>query len=239
MAVATPAFTGFRPEAVQFLVDLAQNNDRAWFQPRKGDYERLLKHPLEALVAALAERLSARGVPLLADPSTSPYRIYRDVRFSKDKSPYKAHLGASFPWIEGHDATAPVRHSAGDGAHGVGGYFHIAPGEIFAGGGMWHPDPTRLATFRAAIVTDGARVHEALDDPAFVATFGQVNGDSLKRVPAGFAADHPDAALLRLKDVVFGRRLGDDEAFSPDLPDLLAETYAAATPVFRLLAGLG
>ena len=86
MAVASPPFSGFSPEAIQFLADLAANNDRAWFQPRKADYERLLKEPLEALVAALAERFEARGIPLQADPKRSIFRIYRDTRFSKDKS---------------------------------------------------------------------------------------------------------------------------------------------------------
>ena len=111
MAVAAPAFTGFKPEAIQFLVDLAVNNDRTWFQPRKGEYERLLKEPLEAMIAALGERFEARGIPLRADPAKSPFRIYRDVRFSKDKSPYKTNLGASFPWIgEGAEPTT----TAGD-----------------------------------------------------------------------------------------------------------------------------
>ena len=80
-------FTGFEPEAIQFLADLAQNNDRAWFQPRKAEFERLLKEPMEAMIAALAEAFAARGVPMLADPKRSPFRIYRDTRFSKDKSP--------------------------------------------------------------------------------------------------------------------------------------------------------
>ena len=109
MAVATPAFTGFRPEAIQFLADLASNNDRAWFQPRKGEYERLLKEPLEALIAALAERFEARGIPLRADPAKSPFRIYRDVRFSKDKSPYKTNIGASFPWVADEPADGGAR----------------------------------------------------------------------------------------------------------------------------------
>ena len=94
MANATRSFTGFRPEAIQFLADLAANNERDWFQPRKADYERLLKEPLEALCSALALRFEARGIPLRADPSGSPFRIYRDVRFSKDKSPYKTHVSA-------------------------------------------------------------------------------------------------------------------------------------------------
>ena len=93
MVVETSTFTGFRPEAIDFLADLAQNNDRSWFQPRKAEYERLLKEPMEALVAALADRFEARGLPLGADPTRSVSRIYRDTRFAKDKSPYKTeHL---------------------------------------------------------------------------------------------------------------------------------------------------
>jgi uncharacterized protein (TIGR02453 family) len=88
MAVAAPTFTGFRPEAIQFLVDLTENNDRAWFQPRKGEYEALLKEPLEALCVALGERFAGRGIPMRADPGKSPFRIYRDIRFAKDKSPH-------------------------------------------------------------------------------------------------------------------------------------------------------
>src|SRR5262245_27506011 len=94
-------FTGFKPEAIQFLADLAQNNDRAWFQPRKTEFERLLKEPMEAFCAALADAFAARGVPMLADPKRSRFRIYRDTRFANDKSPYKTHLGATFPWAGG------------------------------------------------------------------------------------------------------------------------------------------
>ena len=83
--MAHAGFPGFTPQALQFLVDLGQNNDRAWFQPRKAEYERLLKAPLEALCAALGEEFAARGIPLAADPAKSPFRIYRDVRFSKEQ----------------------------------------------------------------------------------------------------------------------------------------------------------
>jgi uncharacterized protein (TIGR02453 family) len=86
---AQTTFQGFRPEAIQFMADLAVNNDRAWFQPRKADFERLLKEPMEALVVAVGERFAARGIPLLADPKRSPFRIYRDTRFSRDKSPHQ------------------------------------------------------------------------------------------------------------------------------------------------------
>jgi uncharacterized protein (TIGR02453 family) len=88
MPTSTETFTGFRPEAIQFLADLAGNNERDWFTPRKGEYERLLKGPLEALCRALDEAFRARAIPLEGDPSRSPFRIYRDVRFAKDKSPH-------------------------------------------------------------------------------------------------------------------------------------------------------
>ncbi|MGZ6268681.1 MAG: DUF2461 domain-containing protein [Candidatus Limnocylindrales bacterium] len=223
MAMATQ-FTGFSRDAVQFLVDLALHNERSWFQPRKGEYERLLKGPLEALCAVLGERFEASGLPLRADPSRSPFRIYRDIRFSADKTPYKTHVSASFPW-------------AGEGV-GVGAYFHFQPGEMFAGGGMWHPEPAQLAAWRHAVENDLGSVQVVLEDPAFASTFGQVSGDRLKRVPTGFAADHPGAELLKLKDVTFGRRLSDDDVLSSTLPDLLAGTYTAAVPMLRLLAGL-
>src|SRR3990170_5939884 len=159
--MTTERFTGFRREAIQFLADLAANNERAWFQPRKAEYQRLLKDPLEALVAALAERFAAQRIPLRADPARSPFRIYRDVRFSKDKSPYKTNVGASFPWIEGRAAASGGPGAQGAGRHEVGGYFHLAPGDIFVGGGMWHPGPAALIAFRQAIVSDRARVHVA------------------------------------------------------------------------------
>ena len=99
MAVMTATFAGFKPEAVEFLAQLAEHNDRAWFQPRKAEYERLLKQPLEAFCVALDAAFQARGVSLMADPAKSPFRIYRDVRFSKDKSPYKTNVGASFSYV--------------------------------------------------------------------------------------------------------------------------------------------
>ena len=92
------AFSGFDPEAIQFLVNLAENNSRDWFQPRKADFERLLKVPMEQLCVALEDQFRSRGIPLNADPARSPFRIYRDVRFSKDKSPYKTAASASFRW---------------------------------------------------------------------------------------------------------------------------------------------
>jgi uncharacterized protein (TIGR02453 family) len=235
MAVDTRRFTGFRPEGIDFLADLAQNNDRAWFQPRKAEYERLIKEPMESFVEALAEAFARRRLPLRADPKRSIFRIYRDTRFAKDKSPYKTHVGASFPWVEGIDPDTDLAHAA----HGNGGYFHLEPGRNYVGGGLWMASKVRLDAFRRRIVDDERGVRAALEDPAFIAEFGPVEThEMLKRVPPGLPADHPMAELFRYKDIVFGRNIGDEEIYSPDLPDRLADAYATATPVFRFLSSL-
>ena len=221
-------FRGFKREAIQFLADLAANNDRAWFLPRKADYERLLKEPMEELCAALSEGFAARRVPLEADPRSSVFRIYRDTRFSKDKSPYKTHLAASFP-LKG----------ANKQMHGDGAYFHFQPGEMFMGGGMWHAEKPRLDAFRAVVMKKPDKVRAAFEDPGFVKVFKEVKTEeALKRVPAGYPADHPMADMFRWKDVVFGKRLSDAQVLSPKLPDTLADAYAAALPVLRFLAKL-
>jgi len=239
MHTAAPPFAGFRPEAIQFMADLAVNNDRSWFQPRKADFERLLKEPMEQLVVAVGEQFRERGIPLLADPKRSPFRIYRDTRFSRDKSPYKTHLAATFPWI-GAAAAGGAGERADDSPHGNGGYFNFQPGEMYVGGGMWMPEKTRLDAFRRAIVDDPDRVRDALEDPSFVTWYGSGarSHEALKRVPPGLPADHPMADLFRWKDVVFGRRLSDDEVCSPELPVRLADGFGAAMPVFRFLATL-
>ena len=240
MAVASPStFTGFRPEAIQFLVDLAANNDRSWFQPRKGEYERLLKEPLEALCAALDEEFRARKLPVRADAARSPFRIYRDVRFSKDKSPYKTHVAASFGWAgDGDDASG---RSHRDDVHGSGGYFHLQPGEIYVGGGVWHPETSWLTAFRQGLVADYDKFRDIVEAPRFMATFGEIgdDGESLKRVPPGYPADHPAADLFRKKNVTFGRRLADKDATSPDLPAVIAESFEIGTPLLRYLAAVG
>jgi uncharacterized protein (TIGR02453 family) len=240
MAVAPPitSFAGFKPEAIDFLAELAANNDRAWFQPRKAEYERLLKTPLEELCVALEAEFRARDLPLHADAVKSPFRIYRDTRFSKDKSPYKTHVAASFAWAGDNDASGGRSHA--DNVHASGGYFHLQPGEIYVGGGIWHPETAWLAAFRRRIADDAGPFRSIVDDDAFRTAFGPVSddGESLKRVPAGFPADHPEADLLRLKNVTFGRRLADKEALSPRLPSILADAFAVGTPLLRYLASI-
>ena len=152
--------------------------------------------------------------------------------------PYKTNLGASFPWIGyGPGDGGPRSHSAN--VHSGGGYFHLSPGEIFVGGGIWHPEKPWLDAFRRRVVDDPLALRELTEEPGFRKTFGALSGDSLRRVPTGFAPDHPDAELLKLKDVTFGRRLSDADATSPKLPDVLTDSFEAALPVMRYLAAVG
>ena len=239
-AEPTTEFRGFSPAAIQFLVDLRANNDRAWFQPRKAEFERLLKEPFEAMIAALAERLEARGVPMRADPKRSPFRIYRDTRFSKDKSPYKDHLGASFPWLGGSGPAGEMGGSHDERTHGNGGYFHFQPGEMYAGGGMWQMEkPTHRGVPRGGPRRPRTRAGGARGPRASSRRGASARPhDELKRFPPGYPQDHPMARMFLWKDVVFGRRLSDAEVLSADLPDRLAEGYATAAPVFRFLSSL-
>jgi uncharacterized protein (TIGR02453 family) len=238
MAVATSTFPGFRREAIQFLADLSTNNDRAWFQPRKAEYERLLKTPLEELCVALEAEFRARDLPLHADPVKSPFRIYRDTRFAKDKSPYKTHVAASFGWADDGEEGGARSHS--ENVHASGGYFHLQPGEIYVGGGVWRPDPTWLRAFRDRVADDFDGFRAVVEAPAFRDAFGSVSdeGESLKRVPSGYPPDHPAADLLRKKNVTFGRRLSDAEAMSPGLPVTIADSFAVATPLMSYLASI-
>jgi uncharacterized protein (TIGR02453 family) len=120
----------------------------------------------------------------------------------------------------------------------VGGYFHFEPDEGYVGGGMWHPDRPVLDAWRSLAVKEPERVRAAIDDRTFVKEFGEVGGDRLVRVPPGYSKDDPNAELLKLKDVTFGRRVSDEEVLSPKLPDILADAFAKAEPVFHLLAAL-
>jgi uncharacterized protein (TIGR02453 family) len=229
------SFRGFGRGALTFLRQLKRNNKREWFQANRETFDNEVLVPLKLLVEELDVRFASFAPEFVGDPKRSIFRIYRDVRFSKDKSPYKTHMGASFPWVDGADGATDVSHTD----HANGAYFHLQPGENFAGGGMWHASKPVLDAFRKQIVDDEAGVRAALEDPAFIAEFGPVNShESLKRVPPGYPPDHPMADLLRYKDVVFGRRLSDAEIYSPDLPAILADAYAKATPVFTFLSSL-
>ncbi len=241
MAVATPAFTGFRPEAIQFLADLASNNDRAWFQPRKGEYESLLKEPLEALIAALAERFEARGIPLRADPAKSPFRIYRDVRFSKDKSPYKTNIGASFPWVGETSRPMAARDRTRRTSTRVAGTSISSRARSTSGAASGTrrspgstPSGAVLRTIRMRSARSSAIVRSRRPSATSAPT---ATPFSVSRPVIQPTTRRP--TCLKLKDVVFGRRLSDADATSPGLPDVIADSFAAGLPMMRFLAAIG
>ena len=217
------SFPGFPKEGLQFLRSLKRHNKREWFQQHRTIYESAVKAPMEALVQALAADFAVLAPEMIASPKTSIYRIYRDTRFSKDKSPYKTHIAASFPrkGLEKHE--------------GAGFYLHIAPSELLIGGGLYMPLPADLNLVRSAIATNHVKFVSIVESKNFRKIFGQLSGHQLSRVPRGFAVDHPAADYLRFKQFLAGRNLPPQEATTPRFHKIIIETFTAMLPLIRFL----
>jgi uncharacterized protein (TIGR02453 family) len=208
----------FSPALFGFLRELADNNDRAWFEANKDRYVELVREPALAFVEDVGVRLPEEVSPhFTADTRTtggSMFRIHRDTRFSKDKTPYKTHTGIQF------------RHEAGKDAHAPAYYLHLEPRNVFMACGTWRPDPETLRAIRTAIVGKPTRWQAILADPAFAARF-RLGGTALKRPPAGFDPAHPLVEDLKRKDfiAVTSLRQGDVTAggFLSQFLDLCAE----------------
>jgi uncharacterized protein (TIGR02453 family) len=179
--------TYFHPKLFQFLEQLRRNNRRTWFLKHKPEFEELARQPGLLFIADLQLRLRDVSTWLVADPKPrggSLFRIYRDVRFSKDKSPYKTHVGFNF-W----------HASATEAVHGPGLYLHLDPKGSFLAGGIWQPDPRSLARIRDAI--------NWRQDEWRAAKRGlRLGGDTLTRPPRGYCADHPLIEDLKRKDFI-------------------------------------
>lgn len=214
-----------RPDLFQFLRELRENNNREWFQANKRRYESQVKEPLLGFIAEFGTRLSGISPHYLADPRPvggSLFRIYRDVRFSKDKSPYKTAAGLHF------------RHERGKDVHAPGFYLHLEPDGVFAGTGIWHPDTKTLGKIRDAIVADPSRWQRIVSDEAFRAVF-TLEGDSLKRAPKGYDPDHPLIEDLRRKDFIAATSFGEEEACASDFMDRFTEVCRRAGPFMEFL----
>jgi uncharacterized protein (TIGR02453 family) len=220
------SFPGF-PGAQAFLTGLDAHNERDWFNAHKGDYETTIKGPAEAFVACVEPELSKiAGAPV----SGRIFRIYRDVRFSKDKRPYNAHLHVAF-------GTGPIGSNREEMPRGW--FFGLYPDRAVVGAGGFHFQGATLDTYRAAAADEAkGRALEAV--LAKIAKAGhRVEGDQLKRVPAPYAADHPRGELIRRKSLNAWRDLGDPALVAGDglLPEVLA-TFRALTPLVTWLQGL-
>ena len=188
------------PDLFRFFVDLKANNDRTWFKANQARFEESVREPLLAFVAAFEEPLAAISPSMLAvakKSGGSMFRIHRDTRFSKDKSPYKTWAGVQF------------RHEAGKDAHAPCYYLHLAPGDVFVGAGIWHPDGPALAAIRTRIDESPVDWKRARD--AVLGAGWELEGDALKRIPRGYDAEHPLADDLRRKDFIAVYRLSEKD----------------------------
>ena len=210
----------FTPSLFDFLEDLAANNRRDWFQANKQRYRTDVQDPLLRFVDDFEDRLASISTHMVADArwsGGSVFRIYRDVRFSKDKTPYKTNAGVHF------------RHEAGRDVHGPGLYLHLEPGMVFAGAGLWRPNATTAGKIRAAIVENPDRWRQIVSEPDFASTF-TLEGESLKRAPRGFDPDHPLIHYLKLKSFVATTSFSEEETCAPDFIDLYTDTCLVAAP---------
>jgi uncharacterized protein (TIGR02453 family) len=211
----------FSQQTFRFLRDLAENNDRAWFAANKSRYEEHVKAPALELIEAFAPRLKKISPRFAATPR-SLYRLHRDTRFAKDKSPYKTHVGIHF------------RHERAKDAHAPGFYLHVEPGNVFAGVGIWHPESDALRRIREHIVERPDAWKRASRAKGFSSTF-ELAGDRLTRPPKGFDPKSSLIEDLKGKDYIGVATLDERFVRGAALPADLAETFAAGTPFMRFL----
>jgi uncharacterized protein (TIGR02453 family) len=216
----------FTPALFTFLGELRLHNDRDWFERNKDRYVRDVRDPMLRFIADAAPVLKRLAPRLVADPRPvggSLFRIHRDTRFSKDKTPYKTNAAASF------------RHAAGRDVHGPGLYVSLGPGEVEVGGGVWHPEPEPLRLIRKAIAEKPAAWTRAVAAPGLDGHTWW--GESLTRTPRGFPPDHPHDAWLRRKDFAAGLELGERDALAPDFLERCAEAWRPLVPAMKFMAG--
>ena len=224
----------FTPGALRFLRGLAKHNNKEWFEAHRAEYEGEVREPMRDLIGEMNARLAKVAPEIGGDPKRSMFRINRDIRFSKDKSPYKTHAAC---WFHHRRATSRVGSEADAGSAGY--YFHLEPGKSYVGGGIWMPPRPLLNKIRDAIAEDPAtfdrmakglaRRYDGLDDEG-----------ALKRVPRGFSEDHPAAKWLRYQSFVTGKAVTDADVTSAKLPALLAKEFEGLLPLVRWInASLG
>jgi uncharacterized protein (TIGR02453 family) len=214
---------GFTPDAITFLRALKRHNDREWFRARKTRYDTVLREPMIALIERLAGDFRAFAPELVASPKTSLYRIYRDTRFSGNKAPLKTHIAAVFP------CRGLAKHQ------GAGLYVEIAPGGVWAGGGMYAPDTSQLHTVREHIASNSRRFRSIVESPAFRASVGPLGGERLQRVPRGFPKDHEAAEYLKFRQFLAGRDFPSSFASSPQFYRGLLKVFRQVAPLTRFL----
>jgi uncharacterized protein (TIGR02453 family) len=218
----TTNFTGFPPEGLDFLRALAANNDPAWFKPRRDAYEALVRGPMIALVADLLTLAAARKLPLTGEPAKAVFRIHRDVRFARDKRPYKTHCGASL---------SRTGQKLAPGLF----YIHMEPGGCFVACGFWHPDPPLLDALRQRMLAAPARflkIVRTLDAKSMPLAPDE---EAAKRLPRGYESGRstPIEPFLKHRNLIARHALTDADIASPKLTTLLLDRFNAARPLLN------
>ena len=216
-------FRGFSPEAISFLRALKRNNRRGWFQPRKEKYETLIKAPMLEFVGCLNEEMARFAPAYVTPPEKAVYRIYRDTRFSPDKTPYKTHIAAIFP-----------RNSAVK-REGAVFYLHFTEKELLAFGGVWGPDRDELMAYRTLLRDNHEEFEAVLSNRSLRKIVGELQGEQLSRMPKGFPVDHPAEALLRQKQWYLESTLPISLLTTPRVVPELAKRFAVMAPMVEFL----
>jgi len=215
----------FSKSTFKFLDQLAANNNRAWFEENKPRYASLVREPALEFIEAMAPALNTFAPHFRADSRKmggSLMRVYRDARFSRDKTPYKTNIGIQF------------RHELGKDVHAPGFYVHISTAECFLAVGCWHPEPDALGRIRDLIAQKPEKWFAARDNEKFVAQW-MLSGDTLMRPPRGYAADHPAIEDLKRKDFIALAPLAPADVTGPGLVKLASEQFATTVPFMSLL----
>lgn len=213
----------FTPETLKFLRALKRNNDREWFKARKDNYEAHVRAPMIALIERLADDFRRFAPEIVASPKTSLYRVYRDTRFSDDKTPLKIQVSASFRW-----RGLPK-------GEGAGLYLELHPQWVWMGGGFWAPPAPQLVRIREHISATYPEIDRTVRAKTFTRVLGPLEGEKLTRVPRGFQADDPAAEYLKFKQYLGGREFPPEFATSAEFYPALVETYRAILPLIRFL----
>ncbi len=226
----------FSGATLRFFRGLARRNERSWFEAHREDYETHVRGPMRELVEAMDVRLARFAPEMVGDPKRSIFRIHRDIRFSRDKSPYKTHVAA---WFYHRDASRKVGQDGEGGSAGF--YVQVTPGDSFTGGGIWMPPRPALTRIRAAIARDPRGFARVADAPGLERRFGGLDAEAnLKRMPRGYAETHPAARWLRHQSFTAGRALTDTQATGSRLAAFLERDFRALLPLVRWLnAALG
>lgn len=210
---------GIESSTIKFLKELTKNNNRDWFQAHKAAYEGALDN-IKSMSEAIKKELGKKD--LIEEAKV--FRIYKDVRFSKDKTPYKNHFGVHFK-----RATAERR----------GGYYlHVEPGGSFVGGGFWEPNPDDLKRIRDEFAFDDKPIRKITSAKNFVKYFGGLHGDELKTAPSGYDRNHPAIDLIRKKQFTVMRKFTDKEVADPKFQKEIVLTFEAMRPFFDYMSDI-